>query len=405
MKATNPIIFPAKPYFDTNTHAIVAVKRCALRASLAAGVLLLLPGCNHPGASSDRNASAAPKVDGDKLTFPTNAAQLNYVAVESAQERKAVASGLTGRLAWDDDVTARIFPPVSGRIIEILANPGQHVAQGDILARIKSPDFGQAQADMRKAAADLNVAERARSRTRLLLEHGAAAEKELESAEADYTRALSEKQRASATLSLYGADPDNSGVDGVFALKAPVGGTVVEKALNPGQEVRSDQVGDKPLFVISEPGRLWLFLDVTEADAESLNPNQDILVYARALPDKVFRGHLQIIGQGLDPATRTIKARCIVDNSDKLLRAEMYVSADVTAPASGVDIPTKALFLKDNEHFIFVETAPGQFERHRVKLGIESNGRSVVIEGLMPGERVVTDGCLLLEAMLEGENS
>ena len=157
--------------------------------------------------------------------------------------------------------------------------------------------------------------------------------------------------------------------------------------------------------MVSDPSRLWLFLDVTEGDAEALNPNQEILVHARALPEKVFQGRLQIIGQGLDPATRTIKARCIVDNSEKLLRAEMYVSADVTTPASGVDIPTKALFLKDNEHFVFVEIAPGQFQRHHVKLGIESNGRSVVLEGLTPGQRVVTDGCLLLEAMLEGENS
>lgn len=369
--------------------------------------LLLAPlaGCSRPQTSSDPNAGAAAKVEGDKLTFATNAAQLGYLSVEPAQERKAVASGLTGRLAWDDDVTARVFAPVSGRIIESLANPGQRIAQGDILAKIKSTDFGQAQADMRKAVADLNVAERALSRTRLLLEHGAAAEKELESAEADYTRALSEKQRASATLSLYGADPDHSGVDGVFSLKTPIAGTVVEKSLNPGQEVRSDQVGDKPLFVVSDPSRLWLFLDVTEGDAEALNPNQEILVHARALPDKVFQGRLQIIGQGLDPATRTIKARCIVDNSEKLLRAEMYVSADVTTPASGVDIPTKALFLRDNEHFVFVEIAPGQFQRHHVKLGIETNGRSVVLEGLTPGQRVVTDGCLLLEAMLEGENS
>lgn len=379
MKATNHIIF-------------------------AALFLSLLSGCSRP-PTADPPAPGSVKIEGDKLTFPANAAQLNYLALEPAQERKAVASGLTGRLAWDDDVTVRVFPAVSGRIIEILANPGQHIAQGDTLAKIKSPDFGQAQADMRKAIADLNVAERALSRTRLLLEHGAAAEKELEAAEADHTRALSEQQRASATLSLYGADPDRSGVDGVFALKSPLAGVVVEKSLNPGQEVRSDQVGDKPLFVISDPSHLWLFLDVTEADAGSLSPNQEILVHARALPDKVFRGRLQNIGQGLDPATRTIKARCLVDNSDKLLRSEMYVSADVSAAASGVDVPTKALFLKDNEHYVFVETAPGRFQRQRVKLGLESNGRSVVLEGLIPGQRVVSDGCLLLEAMLEGENS
>lgn len=365
----------------------------------------LLSSCSRPQTSSDPGVPPAPKVEGDKLTFATNAAQLSYISVEPAQERIAVASGLTGRLAWDDDVTARVFPAVSGRIIEILVNPGQHVTQGDTLAKIKSTDFGQAQADMRKASADLELAQRALNRTRLLLEHGAAAEKELEAADADYSRAVSEKQRASSTLSLYGADPEHSSVDGIFSLKAPVAGIVVEKSLNPGQEVRSDQVGDKPLFVISDPARLWLFLDVTEADAESLSPDQEILVHARALPDKTFPGRLQVISQGLDPATRTIKARCLIDNSDKLLRAEMYVTADATTPAAGVDVPTKALFLKGNEHYVFVESAPGQFQRHHVKLGVESNGRSVVLEGLIAGERVVTEGCLLLEAMLEGENS
>jgi cobalt-zinc-cadmium efflux system membrane fusion protein len=251
----------------------------------------------------------------------------------------------------------------------------------------------------------LNVAERALKRTHELLAHGAAADKDLEGAEADYSRAVSEKERALATLSLYGGNPDGAGVDGVFSLKAPVEGLVVEKSVNPGQEVRSDQVGDKPLYVISDPTRLWLFLDVTEADAASLNTNQEVLVSARALPGKTFHGHVEIIGAGLDPTTRTIKARCVVDNAEKLLRAEMYVSVDVTATSSGVDVPSEAVFLKDNEHYVFVETGPGQFQRHGVKLGVESNGRSVVVGGLSAGQHVVTEGCLLLEAILEGENS
>ena len=131
-----------------------------------------------------------------------------------------------------------------------------------------------------------------------------------------------------------------------------------------------------------------------------------MFIRARALPDKVFHGRVEIIGQGLDAATRTVKARCLADNSEQLLRAEMYVSADVaTGAGAGLDVPTKAVFLKDNEHYVFVETGPRQFQRRAVKLGLESNGRSVVVEGLSDGQRVVADGCLLLEAMLEGESS
>jgi cobalt-zinc-cadmium efflux system membrane fusion protein len=364
---------------------------------------VLLTGCSHHESGVTESPPPA-KVEKETISFPTNAPQLAFLTVEPVQERKTFASGLSGRLAWDDDVTARVFPSVSGRIAEIVANPGDRVAAGDVLARIKSPDFGQAQADARKAVADLNVAERSLARTRELLEHGAAAQKDLEAAEAEHVRAVSENQRATATLAVYGGDAAGN-VTGISSLKAPVGGVVVDKLINPGQEVRSDQVGDKPLFVISDPKKLWLYLDVTENDVASISSNQEVVVRARALPEKLFHGHVETIGAGLDAATRTIKTRCIVDNADALLRAEMYVNADINVAASGVEVPTKAVFSKDKDHFVFVEISPGQFERRSVKLGLENDGRTVIREGLSAGERVVVEGCLMLAAMLDGESS
>jgi cobalt-zinc-cadmium efflux system membrane fusion protein len=364
----------------------------------------ILSGCSRQ-KTLGADAAEEANIRGDKISFPTNAPQLGQLTIEPVEEQTAAVTGLNGRLAWDDNVTARIFSPVSGRIVEIPANAGQSVAAGDVLAKIQSPDFGQAQADARKAMADFNQSERALNRARDLLAHGAAAEKDVESAENDYAHALSEKERALATLSMYGGNPDSTEVNGIFSLKAPINGVVVDKSVNPAQEVRSDQVGDKPLFVISDPTKLWLFLDVTEADAAALNSNQEVSLRSRALPGKVFHGRVEVISEGLDPATRTLKTRCSVNNSAKLLRAEMYVSADVASKASGVDIPTEAVFLKDNSHYVFVETARGQFERHTVKLGLENNGRSIVTDGLSAGQRVVTEGCLLLEAMLEGEDS
>jgi cobalt-zinc-cadmium efflux system membrane fusion protein len=393
--------------FEIRNSKQPRIPNLKLRISLVClgASLAVLCGCSRSSKAAGGGAPSTPTIGGETIEFPAGSPHLSYLAIEPVRERSSIATGLNGRLAWDDDVTARVFSAVSGRVVEIVANPGQHVQPGDALAKIRSPDFGQAQADARKATADLKTAERALERTRELLKHGAAAEKDLETAEAEHTRAVSEKERAVATLSIYGGNADATGVDGFFSLKAPIGGVVVERALNPGQEVRSDQVGDKPLVVISDPTRLWLFLDVTEADVASMRPGQEVLVRARALPDKIFRGRIEIIGEGLDPATRTIKARCLVDNADKALRAEMYVSADVTSSTTGVDIPTKAVFLKDNQHYVFIEKAPGRFERREISLGAESEGRSVVLNGVAAGQRVVTQGCLLLEAMLEGENS
>jgi cobalt-zinc-cadmium efflux system membrane fusion protein len=291
-------------------------------------------------------------------------------------------------------------------MVEVLANPGQRVAAGQVLARLRSRDFGQAQADARRASADLTLTERTLDRARELLAHHAVAQKDVEAAEADHDRAVSEKERATATLAGYGGEGPGPGVDGIFSLRSPVAGVVVEKLVGPGQEVRADQVGDKPLFVISDPRRLWLLLDVTESDVAAFRRNQAVLVHARALPGKEFKGRVEVVGEGLDPSTRTIKVRCAVENGEALLRAEMYVSADVSLDqAGGVNVPTGAIFMKANRHYVFVEEAPGRFQRREVKVGLEGHGRSVVETGLAPGEALVTDGCLLLEALLEGEGS
>lgn len=160
-----------------------------------------------------------------------------------------------------------------------------------------------------------------------------------------------------------------------------------------------------PQFVVTDPTRLWLFLDVSELDVNALTPGREVFVHSQAYPDKNFHGRLEIIGRELDPTTRTIKARCLVDNGDNLLRSEMYVTVDVASSGSaGVNVPTKALFLKGEQHCVFVETAPGQFARRFVKLGVENDSRTTITDGILPGERVVGEGCLLLESILEGEN-
>jgi len=372
--------------------------RTIVYASIGA---LLFAACTRHETQQPANDPPPARVNGDAIAFAANAPQLAYLAVQPAQPRAEIATALNGRLAWDDDVTSRVFSPLSGRVVEILADPGRRVAAGDVLARVRSADFGAAQSDARRSAADLKAAERALTRTRDLLAHGAASQKDLEGAETDYARALSERDRAAATLSLYGGKGDL--VNGLFALKAPLGGVVVDRFVNPGQEVRADQVGDKPLFVVSDPKRLWLFLDVNDADLLALHRDQDVVIRSRAFRDRVFHGRVEIIGAGLDPATRTARVRCRVDNSDGLLRAEMYVTADVHAgPAHDLEVPSKAVFLKDNANYVFVEIAPRAFQRRSVTVGPQSDGHVVVLGGVSAGQRVVTNGVLLLQSMLEG---
>jgi len=367
---------------------------------------LSLTGCSEKPAVPE---PAGPKIEGSKITFTPNAPQLSYLTIESAQERTDATVGLYGRLAWDNDVTVRVYSPVAGRVTAIPVGLNQPVAAGAPLALLDSPDFGQAVANARTAAGNFAAADKAWTRAKELFAHGAAAQKDVEAAEAAAIAATAERDRAEATLANYGGN--DTSTNEIFSLRSPLAGVLVEENISPGQEIRSDlmlanaQPFINPQFVVTDPTRLWLFLDVSELDATSLTPGQKVFVHTPAYPDKLFPGQLEVIGHELDPTTRTIKARCLVDNADHLLRAEMYVTVDVTANGpAGVEVPTKAVFLNGAQHCVFVETAPGQFERRTVKPSVESNGHIAILDGITSGQRVVSEGCLLLESILEGDN-
>src|SRR5258708_15561639 len=317
---------------------------------------------------------------------------------------------VTGRLYWNDDATVRVFTPVTGRVSAILSDLDAAIAVGTSLAEIDSPDYGQALADARTATANLKAAEKTFTRTKDLLDHGSSAQKDVDAAEAACGAALAERDRSSARLALYGGSEDSGNKK--YILRSPLGGILVEKNINPGQEVRADQMLANatnlfaPLFVISDPSRLWLQLDVAESDLPSLQPGLKLQVNSKAFPDKVFDGVINKIGRSLDPSTRTVKVRCVVENPERLLKAEMYVMVDVVQDTAnidlaGVEISGKAIFMKDNEYYLFIENSPGEYRRQRVKIGTEKDGKVPIMEGVAPGQKVVTEGCLLLQALVE----
>lgn len=371
---------------------------------------LLLVSCNQERTAAPEVGGA--KIEGDKITFPAKAPQQASLHVEEAKLAPKPVIHLTGKLIWNDDITVRIFPSVAGRLDRVDAQFGQAISPGDTLATLFSPDFGQAQADASRAASELKAAERTLTRQKTLLQHGAAAEKDVEAAEEDRDTKLAERERALARLHIFGVEPGS--VDGHYPLKSPLGGILVERHASPGQDVSPEQmfasdtpVG-KPLFVVSDPSHLWISIDASETDISAIKQGQPLRIWSRAYPEQWFDGQVEVIGDSLDPQTRTIKVRGTVDNSKKLLKSEMYVNVELAipakTPASGDDsaaVPVSAIFFRKNQHYLFVENAPGEYQRTAVQIGLEHDGWATVESGIGVGQRIITEGSILLDAMLE----
>jgi multidrug efflux pump subunit AcrA (membrane-fusion protein) len=145
-----------------------------------------------------------PTREGDTLTFEAGSPQLAAFKVEPAAGQRPAPLAVTGRIAWNEDATVRIFSPLAGRLVALKAPVGARVAAGDFLAEISSPDFGQAQSDAARAATDLAAAERTKERVARLVERGAAPRKDLDAADADLSRARAEARRTSARLARWG---------------------------------------------------------------------------------------------------------------------------------------------------------------------------------------------------------
>ncbi len=367
---------------------------------LLAVPLLAAAACG--GRKTASPAPAAPEVTADSIRFAVNAPQLSSLKAEAPSVEELPPTPFTGRLAWDEDATVRILPPVAGRIVRLVATVGMRVKVGDVLAELSSPDYGQAQADAARAAADLAVAGQTRERTALLVEKGAAPRKDLEAADADLARARAEARRTEERLRRWTGDVPRAGdlPDQLYALRSPVAGAVVERNANPGQEVRPDAL--VPLFVVSDPSRLWVYVDVTERDLGALAAGDRLTIRSPAFPDKPFPGRLTVVGDALDPATRTVKARGSVSNREGLLKAEMYVAVENSgrAPHRAPVVPARAILAAGESRYCFVQDGATSFRRVPVTVGVERAGRVPVLSGLPDGALVVTDGSLLLAALL-----
>jgi cobalt-zinc-cadmium efflux system membrane fusion protein len=360
---------------------------------------ILLTAC---GQTAQEAPSSDPKVENQRITFPEKSNQLSSISSIAIEMQAVPLATLNGRLTWNEERTVRVYTPFAGRVEKILVQPGQKITAGQALAVIASPEFGQAQSDARRAESDFSLAEKNLQRMRELEQHGVAPRKDLQSAEADAARTRAEFERARKRLAMYGGAKE--GVDQSYTLTSPIAGTVVERNINPGQELRPDQMvaNSPPLFVITDPATLWAQFDASERNLMHLRPGKSINVRTPAFRDQSFTAKVEAISDFLDPGTRALKVRARIENKSNQLKAEMFVTAEVDADGEReLLVPTKSVFFLNEKYYLFIDEGNGSYQRRDVKTGDVRNNYVEILSGLNAGEKVVTEGGLMLQQVMQ----
>ncbi len=363
------------------------------RARICLGLLACaLAACNQ----SKGQAPEPPAVDheGEKLIVPAGSPVRDRLKIAPARLEKISTRLVTPASVESDPArTAKITPPLPGRVVKLFVRFGASVKKGDPLLTIDSPDLVAAQTDYLKAKSALALAERTLGRQRDLQQHGIGAQKELEQAQTDEEVAKGELGRAEVRLKLLGSDPGQLGQP--LIVRSPIDGRVVDSAVAPG-EFHNDQ--NAVLMTVADLTTIWVAASVQEKDIRRVRTGDAANAVFAAYPGETFPGHVLFVGDLLDPDTRTIKVRISFDNHEARLKPGMFATVTFTASAQPeVVVDTESLVLIGDKTYVFVETAPWTFERRAIQTGQTDGKIAVVTKGLEAGTPIVMQNAVLLQ--------
>jgi cobalt-zinc-cadmium efflux system membrane fusion protein len=385
------------------THTLGKVWSLLTSASGLA-LALTFPGlsaCDRTEQPASSNA-ATPKVQSAPSVSTDIQSRVDTMVVEYSSVKMALP--LAGRITYGEDRFSRISSPLQGRVVEVRAKLGDRVKAGDILLVIDSPDISSAYSEFVKEASELEYATRAYELAKDLYENKALPQKDLKQAENDRIKAQAEFRRSKErllSLRVPAAELDKplaeQKITSRFEMKSPLAGTVVERNVTPGQSVNGDPT--QVLFTVADLDKLQVVADLYERDLDLVKVGQVAAVTVEAYQGVSFPAVLSAIGDVVDPTTRTIKVRAMVDNETHKLKPEMFARLNIDVGDSNqfIAVPREAVLEVDGKEFVYVAEAGNRYVKRPVKTATASNDQVRILEGLAPGERVVTKGAVLIK--------
>jgi len=335
------------------------------------------------------------------------AAQREHVqlyTVQPARFHRTVVT--TGLVDFDNDQATSVLAPFSGPVSQLLVSLGAQVQVGTPLAVVDSPDFATAIGAYRKALTTAQTSRRLADLDKDLLEHNGVSQREAAQAETDAISTEADRDAALQELvSLKVAPQTIKAIQEGRSLprpeamiRSPISGTVVEKLITPGQLL---EAGTTPCFTVANLSRVWVLAQLFGSDLAAVNTG-DTAQVVTGIGSNNFSGKVDNISALVDPDTRSVQVRVVVENPGNFLKKQMYVRVLIQArqEGTGLLIPVSAL-LRDDENlpFVYIAQSDGSFARRHITVGYRDGDRYDIASGLRAGDEIVVAGGIFVQFM------
>jgi len=356
-------------------------------------------------------------------------ATLTLVAAQSREFRNERETD--GKIAVNDDTTTPVFSPFSGRVVKLIAHAGDTVKKGDPLLTVEASEFVQAETDLVSASATLTAAkaqlvltEAAEKRQRELFDNKGAALKDWQQAQVDLANAQSGVKtaeiglasvrnrlrilgRSESEIAALETAPDRLRMPADVAVPAPIGGTVINRQVGPGEYINSAATSGNQIFTIGDLSNLWLVANLREADASQAHLGDSIEVTVLAYPGRTFEGKLTYVAPTIDPTSRRLPVRAEIANADGALKPEMFATFRIISQQGATRAPavtdSAVIYEGDTARLWVANSADKTIQLRQITVGRVVGDQVEVIDGLKAGETVVTKGALFIDRVAKAD--
>lgn len=300
---------------------------------------------------------------------------------------------LNGRVTFDADQVAHVYPVFGGTITEVNVEVGDYVRKGDILAVIRSSEVADFAKQQQDAAHQLAITDRNLEATRDMLESGTASGRDLLRAQQEAANAKAEVERLREVYDIYRINSNST-----YNIISPVSGFVVAKNISRNMLIRSDQ-GDE-MFTVSGLDNVWVMADVYEGDIRKVHEGADVRITTLAYgKDKEFTGAIDKVYNMLDDESKTMKVRIKLNNKNYMLKPGMFTNVYVQCRVDGQimsRIPAHALIFDGGKQYVVCVGTDGYLYMQEVGVYKQTDTYCYLNAGLKEGDRVVNRNALLV---------